>query len=894
MNDFLNDLCTWLKGNIWGRKVLFTANRVAGNQLLRMAAAHDAPAVNVVPTTVREYMTSLAAPSLKSSGLKRIDSLTATIALQQIMKESGDAFTTMGTVELSTAGSVLPQLDELERNGITPDQLAGTGEDLLSAVWRRFLAWKRDNHYATEKEILDAAAIPEGVSLAILSSVEVDQTERAFLSKIPGDRLKVIRLKTPDGDEFLRNAFLPKPPGSSVREKGTASGPECFVCQDIGAEVRFACQYLIEHEIPAEQAVIVCPDDAIGLRVFEEGRLLGLGMDSLFGFPAATTKTAQMIHCLLDWANRNYDVEALAPALLSGSMGVYDDQDEMRLSGLTMLRIFRHSRVGWGKERWENLASSGYQGSVLAGTLMKAWVDFFEAPPRPLREVALDLADLLRRSMIHSDENRLYLTFVDELSRIYSGEMKGREYLSRVEEVAASQKIRTQTADQPGNVYCCSYENALFINRRHFLMLGMNWDAFDSLAAEFPLLHDDKKARLSPHLQLVQDRAMKKRHAVKEFLVNRQEAHVVFCRALMDHVGGEDLIPSSIFEDAARRYIVVDPQTGKKTDTTPQISILGRNPLTELDVYLKTGRDPGLLPEKEDPVREEKWAQAFWGRCHTATALEKAAVCPRKYTLSVHMGIDTEKPEALEQFGQTWLSALDRGNLVHHVLDEYFAAVSPRRDSPDLRLLEELLSAQIDEYRQRVPVPSNLTDLTPETEAIRNVVFEAARMHADDPLRQTIGTEVSFGTEKPILLSFGNARLQLSGRIDRVDQVGHEYEIIDYKTGRPGSFRRNLSSKLQYYLYSLAWETLHPDQRISRASYYMLDAAGGIELIQIDMSSEKRAQMHQKMIDLLDLISDPVKAFTPAFDLDETKAEKGADSCPDTCPFKPLCREVFG
>lgn len=148
MNEFLNDLCTWLKANPWRKKILFTRNRVAGNQILRMAAAHDSPAVNVVPTTVREYMYSLAAPALAKKGLRRIDNLTVTIALQEIMKESGDAFTTMGAVELSTASSVLPQLDELERNRITPDQLAGTGEDLLSSVWRKYLAWKQENQYA--------------------------------------------------------------------------------------------------------------------------------------------------------------------------------------------------------------------------------------------------------------------------------------------------------------------------------------------------------------------------------------------------------------------------------------------------------------------------------------------------------------------------------------------------------------------------------------------------------------------------------------------------------------------------------------------------------------------------------------------------------------------------
>ena len=894
MNDFLNDLCTWLKSDVWGKKILFAQSRVAGNQLLRMAAAHDAPAVNVVPMAAREYLYSLAAPALAKMGLQRIDNLTATIALQEIMKESGEAFTTMGAVELSTASSVLPQLDELERNGITPDQLAGTGEDLLSSVWQKYLNWKEENQYATEQQILDAAAIPEDVSFAILSNVETDQTENAFLAKIPVDRMKVIGVKVPDGNEFLRNSYIQKLPLSSEKEFDCYSGVECFSCQDIGAEIRFAYQYIVEHDIPAEQAVIVCPDDSYGLRVFEEGRLLGFGVDSLFGIPATTTKTSLMIRCLLDWAGRNYDVEALTPALVSGSMGIYDGRDELRIAGQTMLRIFRNQRIGWGKERWRSLASSDNQSQAVIGSLMKDWVDFFEAPPRAVREVASALAGLLNRCMIHSDDNRFYLTFVDELSRIYAGDMKGQDYLARVEEVAANQKISTQIAEQPGNIYCCSYENALYIDRRYFMMLGLNWDAFNKLGNEFPLLHDDKKAALSPHLQLVEDRALEKRYAVKEFLLNRKDAHVVFCRARMDHVGGDDLIPSSIFEDAARRYIAESPETREKTDSTPQINILERKPLTKLDVYLKTGCNPDAQRGCIDSGREKLWKQTFESRCYTATRLETASYCPRRYTLSVQMGIDQEKPEALEQFGQSWLNAMDRGNLVHNVLDQYFAAIRPRLNSPNSELLENLLSTQIDEFKKLVPVPSNLTDLTPEIDAIRNIVHEAAQMHADDQDRQTIGTEVSFGSDKPIPLSFGDYQIMLAGRIDRVDQVGAEYEIIDYKTGRPVSFRRDIRSKLQYYLYSLAWEKLHPDQKISRASYYMLDGAGGIEQITIEMGSETRAEMYQKMTDLLGLISDPEKAFTPRFDLDEAKQEERYDSCPDYCPFKQLCQEVFG
>ena len=81
MNDFLNDLCTWLKSDVWSKKILFIRNRVAGNQILRMAASHSAPAVNVTPMSVRDYMNTLADPALVRSGLRRIDSLTANIPM---------------------------------------------------------------------------------------------------------------------------------------------------------------------------------------------------------------------------------------------------------------------------------------------------------------------------------------------------------------------------------------------------------------------------------------------------------------------------------------------------------------------------------------------------------------------------------------------------------------------------------------------------------------------------------------------------------------------------------------------------------------------------------------------------------------------------------------------
>ena len=872
MNGFLRELCAWLDRDRFGKKVLLCRSVETGNQLLRMAAAHGTPAVNVQAASVQGYMIRLAEPVLVARQLQRIDHITASIALQRIMGTVGDAFTTLGKVELMTAESVLPQLNELERNGVTPEQLEAAGEPLLANVWREYMGWKQDNGYASEVQTLEAAEVPENVSYALLSNLQLSQVEQQFIRKIPAGRLTLIHLQTPKGDPIPRNAVNQSPEPS---EKDLPL-PPCFDCQDIGTEIRWAFQHLIEENIPVEDAVIVCPDDAYGLRVEEEGKLLGITVDSAFGMPATMTKTALLIRCILDWAQKNYDVEALRPAMVSGAMALYNDEHERVMVGQEMLRIFRGQNVGWGAERWARLANSEIERYALAGKLMYAWVRFFEAEERPVREIAQQLTDLLNRSMLRGIENDFYLNIVDEISRIYGGDMKARQYLSVVEAVASTHKIDSQTTETPGHVYCCHYEDALYVDRTHFIMLGMSWNAFNKLSREFPLLHDTEKTALSSSLRLVSDGALERRYAVRELLTNREDACALFSRARMDHVGGEDIMAASIYDDAAKQY---------PNAKVPQINILEREPLTELDVHIKSGFNMVADELIMDEGQEQKWKQAFNDRVWSATLLETAYDCPRKYTLSEQMGVTEEKPQPLEQYAQSWLGAADRGNIIHEVLEQYFSKTAPRVDEADRPLLKELVDESVKKYKARIPVPSNLTDISAEVDSILKVVTEEANAHAGDSNRRTISAEIAFGDDVPLDLTFGPYTIHLRGRIDRVDRVEDGCEVIDYKSGRPSRFRDDFDIKLQYYLYTLAWEKLHPDMPICRATYDLVDGIGGVEKKTVEMTDAVREDMYQKLTDLLEQLADPVSAVA-------SRQEMWGDDfqCPEYCPFLAICK----
>ena len=890
MNAFLQELCDWLNVDRLGNKVLFVRNVATGNQLLRMAANHGVPAVNVVAMPVRAYINRLLEGELVRRDLLKIDSVTAAIALQGIMRDVGEGqFTTMGRVELTTASRMLPQLEELEENGIVPADLERVGQALLARVWDEYLKWKKENRYVVAFEIGELDPLIEDASFAVLSDVCLTKVEQEFLSRIPAERLTVIHFASPLGVDPPRNML---DAGRTVPVSGIYDRVDCVECQDIGTEIRAAFQYLIENRIPGEDSVLVCPDDQYGMRVEEEGKLLGIPVDSAFGKPASMTNTAMLIRCLLEWAVSDYDVEALTPALLSGSMAVYDADKNLLMVGREMLSNFRKMGVGWNAERWEQFCSAENERYALAVQSVYAWVQYFERDARPVREIASELTELLNRSMRRSLDNDLYLNIVDEMSRIYPGNMTGREFLEQVQEIADGMRVNSHPTDMPGRVYCCSYENAMYVDRTHFRMLGMSWDAFNKLGSEFPLLHDDEKALLSPRLRLVADRAASMRYAVMELLLNRADAHVVFSRARTGFVGGEEIMAAGIFDDAAAKYKGVDPETGKEKLFVPQVNILSRKVLTESDVRMKEGYVPRELDIETDEGRPELWQEEFENRVWSATALESALACPRKFVFQRQMGIDEEKPAALERFGQKWLDSLSRGNLVHEVLDRYFRETMPRVDAVDGELLDRLVDERIDAYRESVPVPVNLEDITPEVATIRKLVRQVAGRHAGDPGRQTVGTEIAFGEEEPLRLQFGRFSIRFTGRIDRVDRVADGYEVIDYKTGNPYYFRRDFADKLQYYLYTLAWEQLHPDQPIVRASYELLDGPGGVESRMEEMTPELREDMYGRMTDLLERLSDPVNALLPAFALQTPDGEQR--ECSPYCAFHDLCHGVIG
>jgi ATP-dependent helicase/DNAse subunit B len=209
------------------------------------------------------------------------------------------------------------------------------------------------------------------------------------------------------------------------------------------------------------------------------------------------------------------------------------------------------------------------------------------------------------------------------------------------------------------------------------------------------------------------------------------------------------------------------------------------------------------------------------------TRLEAYAVCPYRFFLqSVLRLSEVEEPEAVER-----ISPLERGSLIHTILNRFFSEVSaelpPEDDLAYESLLRQLLATAAeacDEWEQRGAAGYKLlwefdkraifedleTWFEQEMDRFRangyrpgafEVRFGNARFADED--------ESGYSVDEPLVVPVETGQLRFQGRIDRIDWNADQsaFRVVDYKTGKNYSKHDDQfehGTKLQLPLYLLA------------------------------------------------------------------------------------------
>jgi hypothetical protein len=214
------------------------------------------------------------------------------------------------------------------------------------------------------------------------------------------------------------------------------------------------------------------------------------------------------------------------------------------------------------------------------------------------------------------------------------------------------------------------------------------------------------------------------------------------------------------------------------------------------------------------------------GRPTSASRLQDLARCPYSYLLKRVLKV--QPPEDARRDPTVWLDAREIGLLLHEVFHRFYVEADPDAGKPvvarDSARIQEIASEEIEKWKARVP-PRSVAALEAVTEDVRIACRNF--LQDEEQYCRTVTPrwfEVGFGASKDAIEPPGSAEpvriplesgtsFLLSGRIDRVDEVGQdEYQIWDYKTGSSWATANPTRAlggrRIQDVLYAKALEVL--------------------------------------------------------------------------------------
>ena len=218
-----------------------------------------------------------------------------------------------------------------------------------------------------------------------------------------------------------------------------------------------------------------------------------------------------------------------------------------------------------------------------------------------------------------------------------------------------------------------------------------------------------------------------------------------------------------------------------------------------LDAERDTRRRAQVIAARDEPSLEQFLPLRGGGVVLSASDIDTYRTCPLKYKFARVFRIPQE-PSVHQRFGI----------LVHQVLERFHGAASPGDEQPGT--LAELLGLLDAGWRR-----AGFGDSEEERQLRGKAAAALTRYH--ERFQSSEAEPVWF--ERSFTFKLGPHLLR--GRVDRVDRLpGGEYELIDYKTGRPKTAAQ-LAGDVQLSLYAVGAREAWQLDSSRQAYYYLLD-----------------------------------------------------------------------
>ena len=533
------------------------------------------------------------------------------------------------------------------------------------------------------------------------------------------------------------------------------------------------------------------------------------------------------------------------------------------------------------------------------------------------------MAFAARFSSAHSETDRAAVIALTETLTCLKG--LGGKSVSRaqacalIRETAISSTLGAERA-RPGKLHLTNLENAGWEGRKTTFVTGLTLQNHPGRTSQDPFLLDEERLRLDPALVDSETLQIERSRRIMDRLASLEGQAIISAYAF-DGREGRETGPAGLFLQAVRKaksaptssYKEIDTLIGAPVGLPPEGGALpiddlswwlaGAHPQADLQAifpWAAAGRDARLSREKPVFGIYDGFVPSANGALDPTAGTESVsssymsdlAACQFRFFLKRVLGIMPKKDE--ERDPLIWLSAAERGSLLHGVYAAFLRECGENKQGLKKERVLAMLDKDLAALRQLIP-PASDALFEYEREELRNDILLFLRYTTEEwAQRLPVGREVAFGMPdadgeklsqpEPVAVDFSGSRFLIKGSVDRVDKVGeHEYEVVDYKTGRLSDRKREqmeaLPAAFQPMFYMKAVELLlkplDPLAKV-RAFVFLFSTRAG-RWSRLEMGPERIKEVAENIPRLLGLLREG------RFKQTEDKAE-----C-EYCAFAQAC-----
>lgn len=847
------------------RKVLIVSSHAQGHQWLEQVSMQYGSVLNTeirTPETWALERFKLFLAKKKLRYLSSSESKWIVCKLLQEISQSGNGYLTGIALTPGLTDAFHQAVMELRESGVRAEGLVPEHfEQAEKGTFVKELLAGYEN-WLEENKCMDMAGLLDNSELISLSNDTVIIDKYALRSET--DR-RIVQSAAACNYILLCDVSGFTAPDSRFPVEGV----QFFQAAGSIAEAREVIRRIVEQKIPWDQVEIITSDkERSAAAVYTVAATSNIPCTFAGGLPIGVTNAGKAAKLYMEWMESGFQLAPILTALKQGIIRMSDDRHEDAKAD-RLIRELEQSGVGWGRERYKLITSMLKEENIqkerldVLQLLQRVFARLFE----PLTEQALRTPVKLVHELKEFVES--YAVLQEESDQQVINQLQGLEQSMRaagdfvmngdlalryVREGLDNMRVQTASTPSPGHVYVTSLSSGGQTGRPYTFIMGMTETNWSPSFRQDPVMLDEERERISSSLL---SRSLQAKRLVEErnSRISMIRGHCTMSYCSYDIAEQREYMPAyemlQVFRkqtkqanadyeslhhtmEDAKRYFRTSP--GIAVDAveiwmrtmlskpsrlvTAQQAIYSYYPSlregakavqarseTELSPYdgiVETDRYPILLP-----------GDAGASSSFSASSLERYGRCPLQYFYQYNLGVWAKEVAVYDR--TQWLSASQRGSLLHDIFDQYLIGVKEYRTqgNDSVRYAAELLHTVteqvIKQYAEEVPAPSEHI-LSKEAESIRKdvtIFFAGEKNRSTTP----VYTELQLHRDdSPLHLKISDDwSLPIKGFVDRVDEIApHRYKIYDYKTGNPRKFKQNEcfsgGTQIQLPLYGLAVE----------------------------------------------------------------------------------------